>query len=315
MDVATNPNSGNPSSGQPNPRPVARAGGPRPRSRSLLPILLASALAVGGLIVTPAKAYAAVVPVTTPLPQGRTLPSSAIAFGSAIVWDTLRSSDSGSSWVADATLAQRVRWDFAGGGKMARVVTGTTNDTAVVYTPSTNTVQNFTIPSGYTSVNASYAAYPSSVVTLATGVTTAISKPSGITPAPTILDQQLSTNNALVWFGTTNGSTTPNVFAAAATPTSAPSSWISIPTYEDGSLSDTDFLYVTTTTKALSMCTRSLASFASGPQCTPVALGDYSTGYTASVRSLGTLSLVHVWNVAAGIDRAYIVSGTSVSPV
>ncbi|MBI4901849.1 MAG: hypothetical protein HY829_15430, partial [Actinobacteria bacterium] len=46
-----------------------------------------------------------------------------------------------------------------------------------------------------------------------------------------------------------------------------------------------------------------------------VALGDYSTGYTASVRSLGTLSLVHVWNVAAGIDRAYIVSGTSVSPV
>jgi FlgD Ig-like domain len=314
MDVATNTNSGEPLA-----QTVARPAEPRPRSRSLLPLLLASALAVGGLTVTPPRAYAAVVPVTTPLPQGRTLPSSAIAFGSAIVWDTLRSSDSGSTWVADATLAQRVRWDFAGGGNMARVVTGTTNDTAVVYTPSSGAVVNSTIPSGYTSINASYAAYPSSVVQLSNGATTPISKPTGITPAPTILDQQLSTSNALVWLGTTNGGTTPNVVAAAPTPTS-PSSWVSIPSYEDGSLSDTDFLYVTTTTTTLRICKRSLASFTSTPSCTPVASGDYSTGYTASVRSLGTLNLVHVWNVAAGVDRAYIASVVSpstwqVSPV
>ena len=302
---------------------------PRRQIGTVLSLVLAPVLALGTVTLTAPTAHAAVPQATAALPQGRTLPSTAVAFGSTIVWDTQRSSDTGSTWNSDASLAQRLRWDFAGGGNMARVVAGTTNDTAVVYTPSTNTVQNYLIPPNYVSLNASYAAYSNSIATFSTATstspatTTAISSPGlgSLTTTPTVLDQQLSTNNALVWFGTTTGSSTPNVFAAASTPTGPPSNWVTINTYEDGTVTDTDFRYVTlqssSTTTTLRICTRSFSSFATPPSSCPTvtAVPNDSTGFTASVRSLGTFSLVHLLNGAGTLDKAYVVNGSTVNAV
>jgi len=67
-------------------------------ARVFLPLVLAPALAIGSLVLSPAIAHAVVPSVTTPLPVGQTTPATMAMFGSTIVWDTLRSSDGGSTW-------------------------------------------------------------------------------------------------------------------------------------------------------------------------------------------------------------------------
>ena len=186
-------------------------------ARVFLPLVLAPALAIGSLVLSPAIAHAVVPSVTTPLPVGQTTPATMAMFGSTIVWDTLRSSDGGSTWNADAALADRPSWDFVGGSTLARKVSvlGNSNTTpVVVYTPATGAVENHTIASGADSVNATYASYYLGIRDLATNTLTPLTQPSGA--SATYWTHELSSSNALLWAGSlSNGST---VFAAAPTP-------------------------------------------------------------------------------------------------
>jgi hypothetical protein len=134
-------------------------------ARAFLPLVLAPVLAIGSITLSPPSAYASIPEVSTALPQGRTIPSGAVAFGSTIVWDTSRSSDTGATWNADAALADRSSWDFVGGGKMARIINSGLTATAVVYTPSSGGVQNYDISSGVFALNGTYATYGTSIYT------------------------------------------------------------------------------------------------------------------------------------------------------
>jgi hypothetical protein len=238
-------------------------------ARTILPLLLAPALAIGSLVLTPATAHAAIPQVSTPLPVGQSIsPATMAVFGSTIVWDTLRSSDNGATWNADAALADRQSWDFIGGGKMARrpfSVNATT--TAFVYTPATGALQSYVIASGSDSINATYASYYLSVRDLATNTTTFLTPPTGA--AATSWSHELSSSDALLWHGSLSDNSD-NLYAASATPFTTPSPWVQIPYIVDHEVTDTDFLYLQATPSALSLCKRSLAAFTAAPTCTVV---------------------------------------------
>jgi hypothetical protein len=283
-------------------------------ARTLLPLVLAPALAIGTIALIPANAYAAPVPgASTLLPQGKTVPSTAVAFGSTFVWDTVRSIDSGTTWSADPTLAGNYRWDFVGGGKMARV-TGT-DTSAVVFTPSTGRAQTYTIPTGYNAVNATYASYDTSVYNMLTMTSKNIASPG---PSANTANQVLNSNDALLW----NGSSVTDVydlFALATTAEAAPSAWIQIPNVKSYQLTDTNFLYVQVTTSAVTACSRSLAAFTATPNCIVVSTGDHTAAYVSSITSMGSFNLVDIQegNGPLVTDHAYIVSSSmaTVTPV
>ncbi|HSN11237.1 MAG TPA: FlgD immunoglobulin-like domain containing protein, partial [Propionibacteriaceae bacterium] len=274
---------------------------------------LASALAVGALTGAPLPAAASpVLTVTTPLPQGQVIPSSAAVFGSTLVWDTLRSSDGGTTWVADPALSESPVWTFIGGGKMARTASAGTTTTAYVYTPDTGDVQSYPIDSGPDSVNATYATYANAVLDLATRTATPLTPPSGA--AATFWTHELGPSDALLWNGATDSAA--DLYAASTTPTATPSPWVEIPDVVGHQVTESDLLTLQATTSATTLCRRSLADFTAAPTCVSVLTGDH-TSDTWTLTTLGSLSFVRLQGSTGTVDGAYVVDAalTTVTPV
>jgi hypothetical protein len=271
--------------------------------RTFLPLILAPALAVGSLVLSPATAHAAIPQVTTPLPLGKISPSTKVAFGSTIVWDTKRSSDGGSTWNADALLANHPSWYFIGGGNMATLApTGTGSTNVIVYTPATGAVQTHAAASNLNNVNATFAVYDTSIYNFITDTTTPLTVPTGI--AVSSWTQELSSSDAVLWEGYNDDG---DVFAVTPTPSSAPSSWVRLTGFQTYVLTATDFLYVLADTSSVSLCKRALAAFASPPTCVVVASGDFTAAWV-TLNSLGALTLVRIQDAA--VDSVYIASPT-----
>ena len=286
-------------------------------ARSLLPLVLAPVLAIGALVVSPARAYA--VPGTSvPLPAGQTAPTTAVAFGSTIVWDTVRSTDGGATFTPATTLAGNYRWDFIGNGKMVRAIDYPTNSIPVVYTPATDSTTTYPgIDTGYDSLNDTYASYKLSVHDLATNTATSLIPPSGATVSG--WTHELSSTNALLWKGWLSDNVE-DIFAASPTPTSPATPWVTIPNLTDYLVSGDDFLSVQVTTTAVTVCHRSLSAFAAAPTCKVVATGDHTGAYLASIRSMGSFYLVDLQQdngTPVVTDNAYVLSSSlsTVTPV
>ena len=283
------------------------------RARGALGVMLVVVLSVGTVALSPTKAVAAPpVAVRTALPSGQTAYGLTVDFGTTIVWDNLRSSDSGATWNADAALAADSYWDFVGGGTMVRYFDSGTASTEVVYTPSSGAVTTRTVPQSPMSVNATYATYiGETLLNTTTMVSRPLTLPTGAAGVSG-LSTELTAANGLLW----HGSDATNAWVAATPNVDfAPSAWVNISAARESALLDNDFVYLLADTSAVTLCRRPLANFTTAPTCLTVANGNYSSGYVFSLTHMGSLALVSLYNIATGATKPYIASASSVAAV
>jgi hypothetical protein len=283
-----------------------------PKGHRGLAVLLGVTLALGTLVLSPAVARAAVPEVRTPLPVGQTLNGTKVALGNSIVWDTKRSTNGGTTWVADPALGGGPEWQFVGGGKMARYSSAAGAWTATVYDPSTGAQQTYPLPSEPESLNATYAVLnTSSVINFTTGVTTALVPPTG----DVVSNQKatLSPDNRVVW----SSNDWRGDFAVASSPLAAPGPWVFIDDRFGWELAGPDFLFLVADTSGIRLCSLPLSTIASSPTCVTLATGNYYNSY-GTLHVMGSLVLATVGTISIyGNEPGYtfVVNEQSVAPL
>ena len=282
-------------------------------------------LAVGFVVMSPVKAYAAVPEVRTPFVQGIDVSGPLVTSGSALVFGTHRSTNAGSTWASDASLVAPSWTSFTNGqlvGYTSATANGVTTYSVVTYAVSSGATQTYAVPSrpfatGGTWALEYYLGVTVPLYNFVTGANVAAASPTG----PTLSSgpsADLTPTGLVLWRGWTSDNH--SLFATAASPTAAPSAWATI----DGILNtntwvatDTDLRYVLDSDSGLQLCTRPLSSLATAPTCLvawPGSSAGYSTSY-AYLYDFGATTLVSMIRIKADGSaeyRAFVWNGSTV---
>jgi FlgD Ig-like domain len=92
-----------------------------------------------------------------------------------------------------------------------------------------------------------------------------------------------------------------NLFAPA-------SPWVQISNVADYEVTATDFFYLLATPTLATLCRRSLATFTASPTCIDVSSGDFTSGWSLTLASVGSSTLVHIQDYVGTVEIAYVVS-------
>jgi len=313
-------------------------------ARRVLIAILASVLAVGMVAAQAPTAHAAVPEARTTIASGSASPDSFFALGSTIVsgWYGLaaeggstwkgwyRSTDSGATWAADATLDSALLptrssgWSSYANGTLVGIANPAVDSTtysAVTYSVASDTAHTYPLPA-YPSggLSSSWALSGDGATRQAYNFVTqqsiTVSPPSGVTyfSGPFA---QLSPTGAVVWSGLTTDYH--KVFAVASSPGATPAAWVTIDDFLDYWYSQvvttsTELRYLATDASGVSFCRRSLSDLAAAPSCLMMWSG-LDEGSSEQLYNAGSSTIIRMKRSIPGDTedtfRNYLWNGTA----